>query len=232
MKEIRWVCVLLSIVLSSLFFDCARVPHKNYYTLNYMPQPIINRHMDEPYPYIIRLKEFSIEEAYNRSQIVYRLSPFELRYYIYRVWAVRPTRMITDLVYKHLTSINLVSGVVRRFDEARRPDYELTGMIEALEEYDSEDITFAHLAMRIDLTRIEDGRNVYNRRFDLRKKVYRQEPEFVIRELSAIMEYIMTQALMDIDTKLAKEYGLMKKSDDGISEQDAYSSEISDSSGF
>ncbi|KMQ51849.1 hypothetical protein CHISP_1345 [Chitinispirillum alkaliphilum] len=187
---------------------CARVPIKNYYTLNYIPPPIQNRSLDDPYPYVIRVREFSIEEAYNRPQIVYRLSPFELRYYVYRVWAVRPTRMITDLVVKHLTSANLVSSVVRRFDEGRRPDYELTGVIEALEEYDSEDITFAHIAIRVNLNRLSDGSRIYSRHFSLRRRVYQQEMVYVIRELSNIMEYIMSQAVQDIEVKLAEEYGL------------------------
>ena len=35
--------------------------------------------------------------------------------------------MITDVVHKHLVSTNIVSHIVRRFDEGLKPDYELTG---------------------------------------------------------------------------------------------------------
>lgn len=161
----------------------------------------------KPYQVTIRLKEFDIEEAYNRPQIVYRQSPFQLRYYIYRVWAVKPTRMITDLVYKHLTSANLVSNIIRRFDEGPRPDYELSGMIEALEEYDSDELWFAHLAFRLRLVRLNDGKTVYTRHFDHRKRVFQQEPEYVIREMSSLMEYAMAQAINDIDVRLAEELG-------------------------
>jgi ABC-type uncharacterized transport system auxiliary subunit len=166
------------------------------------------RAMQTPYAAVVRLREFSIEEAYNRSQIVYRLNPYELRYYNYRLWAVKPTRMITDLAFRHLSSVNLVSGVVRRFDEGRKPDFELSGRIEALEEYDSEDLLFAHIAIRLNLTRVSDGANIYSRLFDIRKKVYRREANFVIREMSQITEYIFTQAMADIDAKLAAEFGM------------------------
>jgi hypothetical protein len=120
---------------------------------------------------------------------VYRQSPFALQYYVYRVWAVKPARMVTDLVYKHLETRNLVSSVTRRFDEGPKPDYELSGVIEALEEYDSEELWFAHLAIRMNLVRLSDGQSVYTRRFDIRKRVYKHTPENVIRELSALMEY-------------------------------------------
>jgi len=173
--------------------------------LNYTPVPMQQRIREAPYPFVIRLREFSIEEAYSRPQIVYRLNPYELRYYNFRLWAVKPTRMVTDLFFKHLNTANLTSSVVRRFDEGRRPDYELSGIIEALEEYDSDDLLFAHIAMRVNLNRLSDGANIYSRHFDLRKRVHRREPEFIIREKSLVMEYIFNQVILDLDTRLSAE---------------------------
>lgn len=197
------MCVCCAAAL--LLMQCKPPPARQYFMLNYTPVPMQQRITETPYPYIIRLREFSIEEAYGRPQIVYRQNPFELRYYNFRLWAVKPTRMVTDLMFKHLNTANLTNSVVRRFDEGRRPDFELSGMIEALEEYDSDDLLFAHIAMRVNLTRISDGANVYSRHFDLRKRVYRREPEFVIREKSLIMEYIFNQVIHDLDSRLAAE---------------------------
>ena len=104
-----------SIVIGALpliLSNCGTIPVKQYYVLNYLPSGTRDRVYPQPYPYTIRLKDFEIEEAYNRPQIVYRQSPFELRYYFYRVWAVKPTRMITDLVHKHLISSNITSNVI------------------------------------------------------------------------------------------------------------------------
>jgi ABC-type uncharacterized transport system auxiliary subunit len=124
--------VLLSIVCLS---GCGNVPIKKFYIINYEPEPLKTRAYENPYPYTIRVKEFDIEEAYARPQIVYRKSPFQLQYYFFKVWAVKPIRMITDIVHKHLASSRIVSHVVKRFDEGARPDYELSGHIEAIEEY-------------------------------------------------------------------------------------------------
>jgi ABC-type uncharacterized transport system auxiliary subunit len=154
---------------------------------------------------------FDVEEAYGRPQIVYRQSPFQLRYYVYRVWAVKPERMVTDLFHKHLLMANLVSNIVRRFDEGHKPDYEIQGIIEAIEEYDSEELWFAHIALRINLIRIDDGRIMYSRRFDHRKRVFQHAPEYVVREMSALMEYIYTQAIHDFDAILSSEYGTPKE---------------------
>jgi ABC-type uncharacterized transport system auxiliary subunit len=184
---------------------CGSAPMKKYYLLSYEPPSLEKRRLAGPYPFALRLREFDIEEAYARPQIVYRKNPFELEYYYYRVWAVKPTRMITDLVHKHLASANLVSSIQRRFDEGT-PQYELSGMIEALEEYDNEQVWFAHLAIRLRLTRVSDGAVIYNRRFDNRKRVFENKPEYVIKEMSKIVEYVMTQAVHDLDVSLNREY--------------------------
>jgi ABC-type uncharacterized transport system auxiliary subunit len=218
------LAVIFTFFVLLTFIGCGRVPFKQFYELNYLPSAIVNRHHDKPYPFVIRLKEFDIEEAYNRPQIVYRQSPFELRYYVYRVWAVKPSRMITDLVYKHLLNANMVSSVIRRYDEGVKPEYELSGMIEALEEYDSDELWFAHIALRVNLIHTSEGRIVYNKRFDLRKKVLAHDPELVIREMSALIEFAITQAVQDLDAKLAEETGLF-----GVEKSDTLNQMIPDS---
>ena len=208
--------VLLFICLPFLFMTCGKIPIKKFYIINYEPEPLLDRKMTGPYPITIRIKDFSIERAYAKQEIVYRKSPYELQYYYYRVWAVKPTQMITDMIQKHIAATGLVSQVVRRLDEGKTPDYELTGTIEAIEEYDSEEIWFAHLAIRMELTRMKDKRVVYYRRFDKRKRVHQHEPEYVINVLSQIMDFIMTQALHDIDVVLGKEYGVNGNTGTGV----------------
>ncbi|HUI92746.1 MAG TPA: ABC-type transport auxiliary lipoprotein family protein [Chitinivibrionales bacterium] len=200
--------VLWSIaVLLAVIACCGTIPVKQYYVLNYVPSVLTGRLLASPYPFTLRLKEFSIEDAYNRPQIVYRQSPFELRYYFYKIWAVKPNRMITDLVQKHLNAINLVSHIIRRFDEGFKADYELSGNIEAIEEYDSDQLWFAHLALRLTLSRMSDGRVLYSRVFDNRKRVYQYSPDNVVREMSSLLEFIVNQAVHDLDEVFAREYG-------------------------
>jgi cholesterol transport system auxiliary component len=189
-------------------WGCATVPVKQYYVINYQPEPLMRRLHSTSYPFTIRIKKFGIEEAYARPQIVYRKSPFELSYYFYRVWAVSPADMITDAVEKHLVSVGLASHVVQRFDEGLNPDYELSGTIEAIEEYDNASVWFAHLALRMSLTRMRDGRIVYSRDFDSRKQVFQKDPEYVVRELSRILDLTLSQAFLDLDAVLARDFGI------------------------
>ncbi|MDD5675941.1 MAG: hypothetical protein PHC61_17355 [Chitinivibrionales bacterium] len=114
--------------------------------------------------------------------------------------------MITDLVQKHLLTANIANHIVRRYDQGQQPDYELSGVIEALEEYDSDVTWFAHLALRITFIRVRDNAILYSRSFDDRKRVYEKRPEYVVREMSAILELIMDQATSDLENVLARQY--------------------------
>jgi ABC-type uncharacterized transport system auxiliary subunit len=208
MRSIAGRSARLAAVLVALVIGCGTVPNKQYYVLNYVPTQFSGRLLPTAYPFTVRLKELDIEDAYGRSQIVYRQSPFELRYYFYKLWAVKPTRMITDLMQQHLNSVNLVSHVIRRYDEGIKPDYELSGLVSSIEEYDSDKLWFAHLALRLTLTRLSDGRVLYSHLFDNRKRVYQYSPDNVVRELSGILEFIMNQAIHDMDQVFSKENGL------------------------
>ena len=202
------ICAALMCCLgcSSIF---GKATIKQYYVLNYVASaPEAGTIVRAPYPFTVRIKDFDIEEAYARPQIVYRQNPFELLYYGSKLWAVKPNRMVTDLVRKQIISSGLVSHVVRRYDEGLAPDFELSGLVEAIEEYDSDQLWFAHLGLRLTLTRTSDGRVMYSRQFDNRKKVFRYSPEAVVQELSAILEFIINQAGRDMNVVFAREAGL------------------------
>jgi ABC-type uncharacterized transport system auxiliary subunit len=191
-----------------LLAGCAAVPTKRYYTLNYVPAPLEDRIRPGAYPFVVRVRDLSIEEAYARPQIVYRKSPFELEYYFFRVWAVKPARMVSDLIHKHLLASGLVNSVVRRYDEGTRPQFELGGTIEAIEEYDSEQLWFAHLALHLWMTRLADGKVVYSRRYDFRKPVMANRPDLVVKEMSMILEHTLNQLMRDLDAVFAREVGM------------------------
>lgn len=192
----------LILILSLLFLvvACGRVTKKEFFLLNYHIDDFENRIKNTPYPYTVRVRPFDIEKAYAKPNIVYRKSRYELEYYGYRHWAIRPKDMLTDLFYNHLQSINLVNSVVRRLDEKGHVDYEVSGDILAIEEYDSEDIWFAHLALRINITRLSDGKLIYTKLFDKRKQVPVKEPVNVVSSLSEITDYFITSEMTVLDS--------------------------------
>lgn len=205
MKRIS-IFLLIGILM---LLSCGRMPVKKYYVLKYVPDNFNGRLHNDPYPFTIRVKNFDIENVYEGSRIVYSTSAYELQYYYYRLWAVKPAKMFTDVLSKHISKIRLVKSVTRRLDEGAKPEYEISGRIEAIEEFNNDDEWFGHIAVRIMMSRVSDGEILYQRNFDKRKRVAKHSPEYVVRTLSELTDYIITQAIIDIDPILDSE---LKKS--------------------
>lgn len=202
MKKRHVPLILFVLILIS----CGTPPKKEFFLISYDPPKLINKKRETPYPFTLRVKKFDIEKVYGKSNIVYRQSPFKLEYYGFRHWAVRPADMLTDLITAHLAHIKLVDVLVRRLDEASQPDYELTALIDAIEEFDSEERWFAHLSIRYQLKRLSDEKIIYTRVFDNRREVPNHTPTDVVKKLSEIMDMNSSKLMQDLDNILYEEY--------------------------
>jgi len=193
----KWL-VASGVIILVLLGCFGRVMDINYYQLDYVPTP---RSMtnDTIYPYSIRVKDFDVAEAYRRNNIVYRQSPFELRFYNYEQWAVRPEYLVSDMLFRHLDAAKLFSEVRRNID-SEEPDFIIGGTIRALEEYDNQDEWYAHLAIYMNLQDYKAKKVLWSREWDYRKKVSNLKTVYVVRGLSELLERINNEAMADIDS--------------------------------
>ncbi len=203
------VLFALVVVLAATFVvGCGTVPRRYYFSLAYPMDPDPST-WERPalHPYRLRIKPFRIALPYNRPQIVYRQSMFEFRYYPFKLWAAKPQHMFRELVERHLAVHKLCLEVSREYGE-ELPDYELSGEITAIEEYDSGDVWFGHMSMRFELVRFRDKLPVWFYHFDRKLKVYEKQPVYVVRALSKIAEEEMVRVTAELDAVLSRERGV------------------------
>ncbi|MCL1947138.1 MAG: ABC-type transport auxiliary lipoprotein family protein [Chitinivibrionia bacterium] len=199
----RKIFIILTFFLIFIaVLGCVKQLTKQFYMLNYDPNKLSPRNSANPYPIIIRLRPLSIEKAYTKPNIVYRQSAWEFDYYTDHLWAVRPADMITDLLFRHLEKIKLVETLVRRLDEKGTPDYELTGTILAIEEYNNKDEWYAHLTISFVLLDFKTGTAVYSRVFEKNKPVASKTPLEVVKVLSEATDMIASELMEDLDNVL------------------------------
>jgi ABC-type uncharacterized transport system auxiliary subunit len=206
MKAIHWKRFSLwgCVVLSACFLvGCfmGRATETKFYLLDYIPTPPKERLDKGFYPYVLRVKDPTIAEAYGRSQIVYRQNAHQMQFYSYHLWAVDPERMVGDLLVKHLRAARLFQNVSRAVEEFQ-PDYIMSCEVQAIEEYDYQDQWFAHFAVEYRLENQKTGQLVWKKAFDLRHKVAQQEPVYVVRELSALLESVHSHVVSELDIVL------------------------------
>jgi ABC-type uncharacterized transport system auxiliary subunit len=185
--------------LGGCFFG--KPPDTKYYVLDYVPTPPAERLARGPYPFVVRMRDPSIAEAYRRSQIVYRQSANQMQFYNYHLWAVDPDRMIGDLVMKHLKAARLFDNVTRSV-ESYAPDFFLSVDIQAIEEYDAKERWYAHLAVEYQLEDAKTSQIVWKRLYDLRKPVDLMEPVYVVRGLSYLLETMNERLVKELEVVL------------------------------
>ena len=177
------------------------------------PLPIRNYppNSERPYNGVVHLKDFNVLGAYNQVKIINRTSPYELGFDPFHSWADRPRDMMTHTVAHYLTQAQLFTQVVLDTDLLdRRPDYILTGTLEALERFDSEDIWYARLVLSMQLEHRESGQVIWRDRITANDEmqVFNEDMEFAVDALSQILLRGMERFIAEIDqTLLARKYG-------------------------
>lgn len=177
---------------------------RTFFSLQYPVEDAANAYTGPSWPFSLRIRRLDIKLAYDKQEIVYRTSPYEFQYYWFKLWAAKPQKIVSELLADHLMHSGMVAEVTTKILD-RLPDYELAGEILAIEELDAEETWFAHLSMRLQLTRFEDGQVIWQRSFDQRKRVYERQPVFVVKAMSALLEEELRVVTAEIGAKLADE---------------------------
>jgi hypothetical protein len=109
-----------------------------------------------------------------------------LDYFRYNLWAIRPQITISDLIAKHISDYGIFQQCQREFLE-ERPDYEITGTIEAIEKFDNEQYIATHLAMKLYLRSYEGYEILVQHQFDREEEMSVFRMELFAKKLSDIL---------------------------------------------
>ena len=196
-------CAAATLLVPSCFGG--KTPERTYFSIDYVlgEQP----HYATPkYDASVVIRNFTTANAYDRQEIIYRSNPYEFQYYWYRLWASKPRKMLRELVAKHLRYANIFSDVTLAIED-KMPDYELDVDIIAIEELDASNTEwYAHLALRMSLTEFKSsgkGVVIWSDEIDVKNAVADNQPVYVVKAMSELLDKEMTRAFAQIDKTLA-----------------------------
>ncbi|MBI5510305.1 MAG: membrane integrity-associated transporter subunit PqiC [Deltaproteobacteria bacterium] len=183
----------LSLAACSLFGSAA--PERSYFVLHGLSSaktgtPAIDG--------LLRVRTLDADTIYEKFQIVLRRNPYELQYSDSHVWAVKPNRMVSDMIARSLLDAERFTAVGRELGELR-PDYILGGDLHAIEVYDSGDVWFAHLSLSLALSRYSNGETLLNLNFDERRPVPERSFAQAARALSGLLSTAMDELVARLD---------------------------------
>ena len=157
-----------------------------------------------PYPYRIQIDKFQVPPRYERNQIVFRVSEYELKKDRLHTWSARPAEMLTDAIEEYLSEARLFALTSRDF--LTTPDFTFTGSVQAIERFDSGDEWRAHLAMSMKLVAEATNQVLWEADFDEELVVYNRDMGYTVEALNEILRARMQVYLADIDFKLLNYY--------------------------
>lgn len=168
---------------------------RSYYVL--ASEPLDFKHHAPALRGLVYVRNLDVDAVYEKFQIVVRNSPYELRYAEQNVWAVKPNEQMSDILAQALEHTNTFEAVTRELVTSR-PQYTLSGQLNAAEIYDSNDLWFAHLSVTLSLARFSDGARVWSYEYDQRKQISSQTFAHGVRGLSELSKNVVTDVVKQL----------------------------------
>ena len=144
----------------------------------------------------VHVKKFTIDPAYQRTNIVYRESPYDFMFYDLDLWATRPEQMLTQVAGEYLVKSNMFKSVDLK--PMGKPDFELLGNVDAIEEIDEGSSQEAHLAMQLTFRKVGEDAPLWEKRYDERQSMNKRDAHSAAEALSKLYAKFMQDALENI----------------------------------
>ena len=144
----------------------------------------------------VHVKKFTIDPAYQRSNIVYRESPYDFMFYDLDLWATRPEQMLMQVTGEYLIKSNLFKSVDLK--PMGKPEFELLGNVDAIEEIDEGSSQYAHLAVQLTFRKVGEDVPLWEKRYDERESMSKRDAHSAAEALSKLYAKYMQDALASI----------------------------------
>ncbi len=178
------------ILIGVLFFNLScttKTIQRQYFILDY--RPVLQDStltVKKPFPYRVQVQTMKIPRTFDRVNIVVRYSAHRLDYYRYKLWAIRPQITISDLIARQIAEYKIFQSCQREFLE-ERPDFEIVGTIEAIEKFDNQAYSAAHLSMKLSLRTFDGYEAILSHQFDREEEMPVFRMELFAKKLSDIL---------------------------------------------
>lgn len=145
----------------------------------------------------VYVRDLEPERVYDKMKLVVRKSQYVLQYSGSHSWAVRPNRMLSDIVAESLTEAGAFSIVTRQLAEGR-PDYTFSGTLRAIEVWTDRDPWSARLAIDLELVRFDDGRVLWRHTFDDSRPIPAGNLDAVPEAVSQVLQVALRRAVASL----------------------------------
>jgi ABC-type uncharacterized transport system auxiliary subunit len=187
---------LVSIILLA---GCFSTPAKRYFQIVAMdldarPHALIGK--------AIYVEPVRVDPLYDDFRVIYRVSPYELKYYTSVFWAKKPDALFREAISDYLIQ---KGGFPRVMIDVLQgdPEIALRTNVRLLEEIDNPTTWFARLAMDLEFLEFKTGRTIVKHTFDRRLPLEARKVRFLPGVVSGILVAELDVAVRKLAEALA-----------------------------
>jgi uncharacterized lipoprotein YmbA len=190
---------LLALTALLMLAACAKPPSLiNRYVLDY-PPPAVGR--AGPLDADIKVELFSVDEAINRVDMVYKENPYKTGVYQYNRWRANPGSLVTDFLTRDLREARLFKGVLA-YDRSGKARFHLEGGVADFQENDLPGPWQAALSLNVTLVDTDKEnvaqRVLFQRTYSTQETMPARTPQGLAEAMSAAMEKLSQRIIADV----------------------------------
>jgi ABC-type uncharacterized transport system auxiliary subunit len=189
----------LCLVAVLLLAGCFSTPSKRYFQIVAMDKD------DQPHPAIAKtlyIEPVRVDPLYDDFQVIFRVSPYELKYYSSVYWAKKPGDLFREAMSDYLLrkggfpriTLDVLQG---------DPEIVLRANVRLIEEIDNTKVWFGRLAMDLEFLEFKSGRSLAMHSFDKRLPLAAKRSQLLPAVLSGILVDELDAAVRKLAEALA-----------------------------
>jgi len=174
-------------------------PNKRYFQIVALEQDA------EPHPKVDRplyIEPVRVDPLYDDFRVIYRVSPFELKYYSSVFWAKKPSDLFREAMSDYLlrkggfprVTLDILQG---------DPAIVLRSNVRLIEEIDNPEVWFGRLAMDLEFLEFKTGTQIVAHSFDKRLPLGIRKVQYLPSVLSRILVEELDVAVRNLAEALA-----------------------------
>lgn len=189
--------VYLFLILLFIFCSCGSIPEINYYVIDY-PVESISDNSKAKFNVILGVETFETAPIYEEDRIVYRDSPYEVKFYNYHHWIIPPKDMVTDKVIGHFSESHLFEQVVPypRFSQV---DLICRGTLKAFEEWDVDNDWYARVKIHFELVSKKSNQLIWHHTVANKIRVPEKNTLTLVETMGKSLQGCVNEALAEIE---------------------------------
>lgn len=174
-----------------LLAGCFSTPSKRYFQLMPMEQ---DAGLHPPTGRTLYIEPVRVDPLYDDFRVIYRISPYELKYYSTAYWAKKPNDLLREAMGDYLIRKEGFTRVTMDVLQGD-PALALRSTIRFIEEIDNPKVWFGRLAMDLEFLDFQSGRVLARHSFDRRLPLGARKPQYLPAVLSQILAEEMDKAV-------------------------------------